>query len=53
MPLVLGGNVVHGKNEPGPDSDYPTTYQHTRTVLHYDTHDIGRIVTIGRYNDGH
>ena len=46
MPLVLGINDVYGINEADPLSDDGTSYQHTRTVSHFDTYETYRILTI-------
>ena len=41
-------NELKGRNEIGPRSDYGTSYQHTRTVSHYDPYEKYRVLTRGK-----
>ena len=50
-----GRNNLRLENAAGRHSHYVTTAIkiRTRTVLHYDTYEKNRSVTIGKYNDGY
>ena len=49
VPPVLERTIFMGKIWAGPQSDYGTGDQHTRTVSHYDPHEKDRILIIRKY----